>query len=245
MEKRLPTTKFKDAEVYPRLSISEMKDEVLGFFYLEKGLLFTFVYMLKKPAETIELYLRYDRKKVQNPFRYLFIAVAFSTFVMLANPSFKSYIDGVRNGSRAQYDKVEKDTGLPIWEKIQEAQEIAMSYQNLLVVLAIPLVSLITFLLLKKMNYNYAEHMAINCLIFGTVYWITGIYSLCTLFFNDVLLIYISWLLVFLFGSYFYWRSFSINLFKAILTLLGGYLMVILVGAVFQISIFMVLLFLK
>ncbi|MEO2063561.1 MAG: DUF3667 domain-containing protein [Christiangramia sp.] len=230
--------------VYPRLTIDEIKTEVLSHLYLEKGLLSTFISMLKRPSKTVEVYLHGNRRKIQNPFRYLIIGVAFSTFIMLANPSFRNYISNIQQSSKGNYDQLDAATGLSFYEKFTQAQEIYMSYQNLVLTLAIPLIALVTFLFFRKKAYNFAEHMAINCLVFGTIYWLSGLFSLVTFFMDYSFIIYLSWFLTFAIGTYLYWKVFSINIFKSMLSILSAYLAAMVVGIFFQIAVFLVLLIL-
>lgn len=233
---------LKTESLYPRLTVKEIKNEILSYMCLEKGLLFTLVFMLKKPAKTVSLYLHEDRRKIQNPFRYLIIAVAFSTFVMMANPSFRKYIATAQESSKASYAQMEKITGIALYEKFNQAQEIYMSYQNVVLTLALPLIALVTFLFYRKREFNYAEHMAIGCLVFGTIYWISGLYSLMTFFTDSVYIMYGSWFISIALGMYLYKKIFKLKIFKASLTIISAYLAALFVGLFFQFTVFAVLL---
>ncbi len=233
-----------DKTAYPRLTLNEIKNEICSHLYLEKGLLFTFWNMLKSPAHTLNIYLYENRRKVQNPFRYLIIAVAFATFITLSNPAFQNFLADTQNANKGSYEELEQGIGLPLWETFEQAQDIYTSYQNLVVLLAIPFISLFTYLVFKKKGFNYAENMAINCLIFGTIYWISGVTNLLLYSLDIYILMAVGWILMTILGCYFYFRIFSINIFKAVLTTIGSNVMLMIVGIIFQIIVFIILLML-
>ncbi|TRO67424.1 DUF3667 domain-containing protein [Christiangramia sabulilitoris] len=245
MENTIPKSRpVADKSAYPRLTLKEIKDEICSHLYLEKGLLFTFWNMLKSPANTSNIYLYEDRKKVQNPFRYLIIAVAFATFITLSNPAFQNFISETQDANKGKYEKLEQGVGVPVWETFREAQDIYISYQNLVVLLAIPFISLFTYLVFKRKGFNFAENMALNCFIFGTIYWISGITNLFLYSLDVKILMASGWIIMTILGCYFYFRIFSINIFKAILTTIGSNVLLMITGVTFQIIVFFILLML-
>lgn len=63
---------------YERLSVQEMKQEVLSHIYFERGIPFTLFMILRNPERLLNIYLNEDRRRVFNPFRFLLIGVAVS-----------------------------------------------------------------------------------------------------------------------------------------------------------------------
>lgn len=236
MENTLPTNP------HSRLTVKEIKNEVLCHFYFEKGLLFTFYNMLRQPGKLVSVYLDENRKKVFNPFRYLLFGVATSTVILLAHPSFKNMITTIHNGSLEDYQVLEQQTNLPLWELMTRMQEIYLSYQNIIIILSIPLVSWVTWLYFGKKKYNYAENMAINSFVFGTTYWISAILGLLTYGTDSVIIMYMATTLTFVAATYCYKMIFKNGIFKSFLGIVLGYIPILLIGILSQFLIFIVLL---
>lgn len=228
-----------------RLSIAEIKNEVFSYFYLEKGLLFTFIQMFKAPKFLVDTYLFGDRLRVYNPFRYLFYAVAASTVILIANPSFRKFIEGIQNSSYETYQKMGEALKLPLWETMIKTQEFYMSYQNIVIILSIPAAGWITWKLFNNKSYNYAENMAINSLVFGTTYWVSAIIGLITYFMDSYVLTFVVSLITIILGVWFYYKIFQVKLYKAVFGILLVYIPILIIGALFQLSIFVILLLLN
>lgn len=189
---------------YQRLSIQEMKQEVLSHFYFEKGIAFTFYLMLKNPEQLLSIYLNEDRRRVFNPFRFLLIGVAVSTLILLNHPAFKAFIAGLQSKNMGSFQSLEQKLNLPIWESFMMAQELFMSYQNVIIIISLPAVSWVTWKYFYTSKFNLAEHLVINAFVFGTTYWLSSIFALLT-FFSDTQLVatYMISLITFVASTYF------------------------------------------
>lgn len=239
MENALPTTQHK------RLTTREIKNEVLCHFSFEKGLLYTFAHMLTRPEKLISMYLNEDRKKVFNPFRYLLFAVAASTLILLSHPSFTRMIDNIQKQSLGDYQLIEQKTQIPVWDIMIRMQEIYMSYQNVVIILSIPVVSLITWKFFRNHSFNFAENMAINAFVYGTVYWMSSIIGLFTYFSNSGIIMFLSTGITFIVSTYLYKRIFKNGIFRSFVGIVISYIPILIIGTIFQAVIFLFLLMLS
>jgi len=167
----------------PRLTTKELQNEALKFFNLEKGFIFTFIALIKKPYETVQTYLHVDRRKFSNPLQYVLISVALYTLIISIHPSFIKTMESIKEKNAKTYKPLEDKLEISIMEPFNKAQEVYLSYQNIFYLILIPAVSFITFLFFKRL-YNYAEHLAINAFTFGTASWLSFILSSLTVFFE-------------------------------------------------------------
>jgi len=229
------------APTSPRLSIKEIKREVFSYFNFEKGLLFTIVFMLKKPDRLIALYLHENRRMVFNPLRYLLLAVAVSTVVTINNPGFISMIEGLQQEQYSTINSVDTKFGLNIWETMIKMQEIFLSYQNVVILFSIPLISWITWKFFNKKGFNYAENLAINSFVYGTNYWTSVLLGLFHYLFDYKIFMY--FLTIFSFGliTYLYKSIFEAQVVRSFLGAVINYIPFFLVGMIFQFFIFIVL----
>src|SRR5690606_32993100 len=197
---------LKSSQPSPRLSITEIRNEVLSYFNIEKGLLFTIIFMLKRPERLIALYLNENRRMVFNPLRYLLFAVAISTIVTINNPGFISMIEGLQQEQYSTINSVDTKLGINIWETMIRMQEIFLSYQNVVILFSIPLISWLTWKFLNKKGFNFAENLAINCFVYGTNYWVSVILGLFHYLFDYKIFMYFLTFFSFALVSYLYMR---------------------------------------
>lgn len=168
-------------EQLPRLTVKEIQNETFKFFNLEKGLLFTFLALMKDPHTTIDTYLNFDRRKFTNPLQYILIGVAVYTLIFSVHPSFTMTMKDMNELNAKNYAKIEKDLNIKIAQPFAEAQQIYLAYQNVFYLILIPVVSFATFFLFEK-GFNYAENLAINAFVFGTTTWFSTVLSIATFF---------------------------------------------------------------
>lgn len=225
-----------------RLSIKEMKEEVLSHFYFEKGILFTFWFMLKRPEELLSIYLDGDRKRVFNPFRYLLIGVAATTIILLNHKGFKEFLNAVQNQNRDGFKILEEKFNIPLWDLFAEAQALYMSYQNIFIVISIPIVGWITLKFFKSAPYNYAEHLVINAFVFGTSYWLSSIVGILSFGISvGDFIAYAGTLITFILSTYLYKRIFKSGIFKSFFGIFLAFIPVYIIGIISQLVLFGIL----
>ena len=228
---------------YERLSVQEMKKEVLSHFNFEKGIAFTFWMMLKNPKQLISIYLNEDRKKVFNPFRFLLIGVAVSTIILINHPAFKAFIDSLYAQNIGSFRSLEEKLHMPLWENFLVAQELYMSYQNVLIIISLPVVSWVTWRFFIKTHYNYAEHLVINAFVFGTTYWLSSITALLTFFSKaSMVATYMMTVITFVLATILYKRIFGKGILKSLLGIFLAYIPIYLIGILSQFVILLILL---
>ena len=226
----------------PKLTLKEIQNETLLFFNLEKGLLFTFVSLMKDPASTIQTYLNRDRRKFSNPLQYLLIGVALYTLLISINPTFIKLMEDSNKVNAKNYARMEKDLNMKIAEPFEQAQAIYLSYQNVFYIVLVPAVGLVTFLLFEK-PFNYAENLAINAFVFGTTTWF-GIALLALTFFIDhISMMFIPSLVTYILMGYLYKKIFQEGLFKTIGVSFIVFGVLLVLALVFQVGIALIIMF--
>lgn len=221
-----------------RLTVTEIKNEALRFFNLEKGIPFTFLSLLKKPYKTIQTYLFENRGFISNPLKYLFFSVALYTLIINYHSGSRTFFTENKTKGREVFGALEQKLGIAIIEPMEQAQEVYMSSINLLYILAVPIVALFTFWFFKP-KYNYAENLVIHCYMYGTVNWVSLTITLLTLFF-DLPSYYMLVLTVFTYFviSYLIKHVYSQSWVKSLLTQLFLLIVFMIVGQVYLYSIF-------
>lgn len=239
MENQLPD--IIDNEV-PRLTVKEIRNETLLFFNLEKGLLFTFVALMKQPFSTIQTYLFHDRRKFSNPLQYILIGVALYTIIISVHPGFNKMVNDSNEINAKNYARMEKQFDIKIAEPFERAQGIYFNYQNVFYIFLIPAVGFATFLLFER-SYNYAENLAINAYVFGTTTWFGILVTLATFFIEHIAMMFIMPLISLILMGYLYKKIFQEDWLKTtgVTIIVFGVLMVL--SLIFQFGIAAILIF--
>ncbi|NNC70541.1 MAG: DUF3667 domain-containing protein [Flavobacteriaceae bacterium] len=226
----------------PRLTVKEIRNETLLFFNLEKGLLFTFVALMKEPYSTIQTYLHHNRRKFSNPLQYILIGVALYTILISIHPGFTKLMKSSNEMNEKSYAQLEKQFNIKIAEPVERAQGIYFNYQNVFYIFLIPAVGFATFLLFEK-PYNYAENLAINAYVFGTTTWFSIFITAFTFFIEHIALMFIMPLISILLMGYLYKKIFQEDWLKTIgiTFIVFGILMVL--SLIFQFGIAIILMF--
>ncbi len=108
-----------------------------SFIHLLKGLVLN-------PGEMIRSFLAGKRKKVFSPIKFLFYTAGISLFVS----EYFHLFDLMPGGDN------------PV-------SQIASRYNNLLVLLEVPVAALLSWAFFRKSSYNYAEHLVYNAFMAG------------------------------------------------------------------------------
>jgi hypothetical protein len=122
---------------------------------LNRGLLFTFVEMWRRPGVVVRDYLAGRTVRYTNPLKYFLILAAVTTFVY------------VRSGVAAEA-AAELATGLsegggrPL--EAATVLEFLSSYFSLVLLAGLPTSALATRLVLRRAGFTYAEHLVLNTL---------------------------------------------------------------------------------
>lgn len=219
----------------PRLTVKEMKREALLFFNLEKGIPFTFISLLRKPLETIDEYLNYDRRKYSNPIKYLLFAVAMYALLISFNSNFKEFTTSTNKMNAQNYKPLEEKLNIEIAKPFEEAQKVYFSYQNVFIIFSLPLLGFVTYLFSRE-KYNYAENLVIIAFTYGTTNWISMLVTIITSFFTlpfMYLTLVVTTLTLMIF-IYFFGKIFKQKIFLSALTGIIVLISSIFISAIFQ-----------
>lgn len=221
-----------------RLTVSEIKNEALRFFNLEKGIPFTFLVLLRRPYETIQKYLYENRRVINNPLQYLFFSVAIFSLLINFHSGYKNLFASTSADNKAAFLKLEKLVGKDLYIHFQQAQETYLSSMNFVYLLALPIVALLTFWFFKS-KYNYAENLAIHCYTYATANWVSIILLSITVFFNIsgkfmFLLVLFTYLVI----SYLLKHIYQLKWVSAFATQLFLLIVFIIVGQIYLYSLF-------
>lgn len=162
----------------PRISFAHIWASVLQVLNFEKGLFYTLRELTLRPAEAIKTYLLTDRTRLQEPIKFLFITVGIATFVFL-QVEIKGAEEQMQSG--ALEEVLTNEVGLEGEEKekalkqTSKSIEIFNTYFQALLIFTIPFSAFFTYLHFRKHPWNGAEHLVLNCYIFGYQSFFYGI----------------------------------------------------------------------
>lgn len=146
-------------------------DLLHGVFHLDKGILYTLKCLIFNPGNTIRSFISGKRVLHYNIFALFIIVIATKTLIEYQSndPHIFNSIASEKHGTD---------------ETINEALD---HYYKFFYLLAIPILSIFSYLFSKKLNYNYTEHIVFNCFLLtgGFFYallvslfgFLTGIYT--------------------------------------------------------------------
>ena len=140
-----------------RITIKGLNTNVLVALGWESNFFITLRYLLYKPQIVFKEYIGGTRKKYANPFAFYAISLAISLFI------FSHYSEQFiqMTSDMNLHQKGLESTSTVQYEFTKTVMEIHMKYYNVVSFLALPLYTLIAFLVFRK-PYNYGEHLIIN-----------------------------------------------------------------------------------
>ena len=134
-----------------RLDWNYIYDEAkYTFLHLNNGLFYTSKQLLTRPGEMVREFLEGKRVKHYKPILLVFVLAGIAT--ILAH----------YNGDLALLDKLNTNSSRSVYDP-KEFTNLVTKYYTLLQLVAIPIVSLCTWLGFKKWGYNFIENIIINC----------------------------------------------------------------------------------
>ena len=215
--------------LYPkRITVSRIIRDIPDvFFDLEQGLFYTIRTFLYNPGIQIKRYFAGDRSRHYKPLKFILFIGGFTTFI---------------------YAKCPITDGKP--ETAIEA--FGTQWNSLILLLQMPLIAFITWLVFKKRQYTYGEHLVansyiiaevsvFNILIFPIQYFVNGTPYVAICY--GLYLLFIIWYYSFAFYDWFYDRKGGHGLAKSISLTFGIFFVIMLFTEVMQALLF--LLFVK
>jgi hypothetical protein len=149
-----------------RLSLKGTWHEFIGpFFSWENNFWRTFKDLFTNPKKVLEAYVGGARKKYFQPFSYLILFATIAIFFYKIFPMevitdfSEGFSSGFNSGSKLNPgNKPIKPN--PIDNKA--IGDFIMNYYNFVMILMLPFSAMISFILFKKRNHNFAEHLVFN-----------------------------------------------------------------------------------
>jgi|GEM_PF-6958371 len=166
----------------PRITFKSIIADIMSVWNLERGLPYTFKEFLLKPLASVQTYIFENRNQFFNPVRYVIFAFAVNFFLQFKSKPFQLYLDwSARN---QQNEELMADPVMGPF--MQDYMEALFNSMNILALMAIPVMSLLTFAILNGKRFTYWEHIAINSFAWGTSTIIGIIYTIPTMFINHI-----------------------------------------------------------
>lgn len=170
-------------KVVHRITGSHVLHELIHVFtHADKGIFLLIKALALRPGLVVREYLQGKRKKYFNPFQFLLLMTAFSTFLTVT-------FHLTSGNSQAS-------TATVFTEK----------YFNILMLLHVPLSALFFYLFFKKTGYNFWEHVVLNSFLGGERSILFLFYSIFLVAFRDhyslVLSVYTALWMIYLVVGY-------------------------------------------
>lgn len=165
-----------------RISFSTfIKHDLLhGVLHLDKGIIYTIKSLIYKPGYAAADFIKGKRIVHYNIFALFVIIVGLKTLFDL-----KGVPNVIFDSANAQKSDEIINTAI-------------QKYYKLMYFLCIPLISIFSFLFLRKLNYNFIEHLVLNCFLFSGGFFYALLFSLysfitkadTTLYWAPVMMLY-------------------------------------------------------
>jgi hypothetical protein len=143
-----------------------LHDLLHGIWHLDKGIIHTLKTFFISPAPSVQGYIQGRRVNHYNFFALYIIVVAI-----------KTYIDARTNGDMQLHSHSYNATDA-------EANRFFDNYYKLAYLLFIPLMSFFSFLIFKRLRYNFTEHLVLNCYTLAGGYFFVLLFALLSLPFD-------------------------------------------------------------
>ncbi|MFK7767958.1 MAG: DUF3667 domain-containing protein [Mariniblastus sp.] len=179
-----------------RLTFQFVWNEFWAFFSLEKGSLHTFGRLVRQPGKTIHAYLNGERGRLTNPIRFLLMACAIVTAVFVIGMPRDMYVKAaqgisfdekvepeleqklsaaremlteVRDESPKGFLKMNCELAIESLDQsfAKRFAEASLTWMNVILLLALPVNAVISWVCFRNANLNFTEHIVANSYIIG------------------------------------------------------------------------------
>ena len=194
---------------------------------LERGFLYTMVWMFRNPGKVIDDYLNGKTKPYINPLNFILIIGGAFAFLVLSLGIFDTSIET----SNQLLENNQRAVSAEALEFQKRWIEFIRKYINLIPLILIPFASIFSKWYYRKKKLYYGEHLILNSFVFGQYIVISIILALTTIIIPGLLAIFplVSACLTAVYFTYAYYRYFRgsvINaFFGAIVMYLGGFIL--------------------
>jgi hypothetical protein len=164
-----------------RITLSAFAHELAGqFLEIDRGLLHTFVDLLRRPGSMIREYIKGRRRSYTSPLAYILIATAFSVLRAALTPETAKKLSDMNTALKPTLALIYSPAQIEMFLRIENlitTNKFAMD-----AFLLVPIVLSLRFLF-RKRNVNLAELGVFACYTFGQATLVTILVGLPLLFF--------------------------------------------------------------
>ncbi len=165
-----------------RISMKMIWRSILQEFNLERGILFTVFALAIRPGQTLREYLYQDRTRLIPPLRFLIVFVTLATIATLSFLTQEDFFNAFKQGVETGGGSVDFEKMSPKGREfmnlyINNATVANLKFFNIYLMLSVPLAALGTLIVYRLRQFNFAEHLVINCYIYSNT---TVLYVLLT-----------------------------------------------------------------
>lgn len=228
-----------------RLTIKQIiRDLFQMITNLEKGFWYTMRELFARPDQVIKEYLSGITIKYYNPFRYYFIIIAVSALTQISLGVFDLQQATIRETINPNMSEEELQRQLAIMEYVKK-------FLNFIPLIVLPFVSTFFYWIFKKRGWNFAEHLISTTFIYAQT-TILGLFMILALYFMPQYISYtipMSFLISAIYFGLVYRRLFSMHFSKAfflsLISMIGGFIFMILTMAIVGILMALVIIIFK
>ncbi len=208
-----------------RISIKHLFHVLLNALNLDKGIGFTLKSLLLQPASAVHEYLFHNRRRLVHPLRFLFFTTAIAAFINIkfvySDQTFQEgFFDVKAYGQSSEIDTTEAEQINVLTQKILGGYlDFVNNYQNLLLILFVPISALTSWLFFRRKRLFLGEHLAINS-------YAVGFQNLLYILIAPLIVIDPAFTILYfvitpLYLLYFYLAVFKAKSFRSVLAALG------------------------
>ncbi len=205
------------------------KDALNNLFNLERGLFFTFYWLLRSPEKVIHTFVDGNRHRYMNPFRFLLFA---ATFIVLSEAILENTTSYTLFSLEGSDDASSKVIG-----------DFMKNYMNVIILFSVPFYTIGSWIFFRKPKWNLAEHLVVNAYAISMIVLLSSIVSLIAYPFGNTVasgVERISQLLNF-FLAYVYIETWSYKWWKGLLKMMLSFALSSILAGAFIFSLFYLL----
>lgn len=204
-----------------RITFPSLVEALVNAFNLDRGLGFTLMSMLLQPGKAIREYLFEDRTRMVHPLRFLLLSTAIAGFLgvqfLIDKQSMKiGFEQGVHVEAPSDVEGREEFSAAVQQEIFTMIFDIFTKYQNLILLLSVPLFALSSRVFFYRRKLYFGEHLAVSAYVVSLQNVIFIIMIPIELWFGFGVTAYIG--LSIISACYVYLRFYSSNHFRGVVS---------------------------
>jgi len=225
--------------IQERNTLKHFFELITDSFDIERGLLYTTKILFTNPGKIINEYLDGRTKDYYNPLKYLLLLAGLSAIIMIGTDIFDANVGNTNEFFGLDNQKTKFQSQVNAYIK---------SFLNIIPFLTLPFYSLISKWIFKKFKLNYAEHLIMNCYLFGQITLIT-LLLLFVIYLSPSLIVFFQVIGIVIFVVYFSYSLksiFKISIVRSFFASIGIYSLGMLLFFIFiVVTMFIVMIILK